>query len=65
MSDGSRTHGGILIMAVAVVVSAIVFGGAIPNIPRGNDTITFSQRSGMRCGERYAKIAFLRQTYYL
>jgi len=50
---------------VAVVVSAIVFGGAIPNIPRGNDTITFSQRSGMRCGERYAKIAFLRQTYYL
>jgi hypothetical protein len=39
LSDNAQNHGGIVIMAVAVVVSAVILGGAIRNIRRGNDTV--------------------------
>jgi len=54
LSDNAHTRGGIVIMAVAVVVSAVILGGAIRNIRRGNDTIACSPRSGTRRGEAFA-----------
>jgi uncharacterized protein len=42
MSDKSCNYWGITIMAAAVVVSAVILGGAIGNIRRGNDTITIT-----------------------
>jgi hypothetical protein len=40
LSDNSRHQGGLVVMAVAVVVSAVILGGAVRGIRRGNDTIT-------------------------
>ncbi|RPH94919.1 SIMPL domain-containing protein [candidate division KSB1 bacterium] len=40
MNERSSQHWGILGLAVALVISSVILGGAIGNIKRGNDTIT-------------------------